>query len=630
MWLLDQLESDTPTYNISNAVRLAGRLNVESLGRSLKEIVSRHEALRTTFAAVDGEPVQVISPVTDVDLPIDDLTTLPEAEREDEAKRRARQEARSPFDLERGPLFRAKLLRLGEEEHLLLLTMHHVVSDGWSMGVFWRELGALYGAFSEGKPSPLAELPIQYADYALWQRQWLTGEVLDSQLTYWKERLAELSPLELPTDRPRSAAQTHRGASQELLLSESLTEALKDLARREGATLFMVLLGAFQVLLSRYAGQEDVAVVTPIAGRTRAETEGLIGFFVNTLVMRTDLSGDPTFREVLSRVREVALGAYDHQELPFEKLVEELRPERDLSRVPFSPVMFALQNMPREALKFPNLSLERQRGRSGTVKFDLSLIFYQRAKGLKGGLTYNADLFDEAAVQRMLSHFQTLLEGIVKDPDRHLSELPLLSEAERHQLLFEWNDTATEYPRDRCVHERFEEQVERTPDAVAVVRGDEQLTYRELNGRANQLAHHLRALGVGPEVLVGICVERSLEMVVGLLGILKAGGTYVPLDPSYPATRLKFILGDTRAPVLLTQERLVEGLPDKHGAEVVRLDADWPAIARKAEENVTSRATADNLAYVIYTSGSTGQPKGVMIGHRALSSYVAAATAAYK
>ncbi|HZH99277.1 MAG TPA: condensation domain-containing protein, partial [Fimbriimonadaceae bacterium] len=302
MWLLDQLEPDTPTYNISNAVRLAGRLNVESLGRSLKEIVSRHEALRTTFAAVDGEPVQVISPVTDVDLPIDDLTTLPEAEREDEAKRRARQEARRPFDLERGPLFRAKLLRLGEEEHLLLLTMHHVVSDGWSMGVLWRELGALYGAFSEGKPSPLAELPIQYADYALWQRQWLTGEVLDSQLTYWKERLAELSPLELPTDRPRSAAQTHRGASQELVLSESLTEALRDLARREGATLFMVLLGAFQVLLSRYAGQEDVAIGTPIAGRTRAETEGLIGFFLNTLVMRTDLSGDPTFREVLSRV----------------------------------------------------------------------------------------------------------------------------------------------------------------------------------------------------------------------------------------------------------------------------------------------------------------------------------------
>jgi acyl carrier protein len=359
MWLLDQLEPDTPTYNISHALRLSGTLETEALKRSFTEIVSRHEALRTTFAAVDGEPVQVISPVTDVDLPIDDLTTLPEAEREDEAKRRARQEARSPFDLERGPLFRAKLLRLGEEEHLLLLTMHHVVSDGWSMGVFWRELGALYEAFSEGKPSPLAELPIQYADYALWQRQWLTGEVLDSQLTYWKERLAELSPLELPTDRPRSAAQTHRGASQELLLSESLTEALKDLARGEGATLFMVLLGAFQVLLSRYAGQEDVAIGVPIAGRTRAETEGLIGFFLNTLVMRTDLSGDPTFREVLSRVREVALGAYDHQELPFEKLVEELRPERDLSRSPLFQVLFNMQNVPASRIELPGLTMER-------------------------------------------------------------------------------------------------------------------------------------------------------------------------------------------------------------------------------------------------------------------------------
>src|SRR5829696_3565411 len=524
MWLLDQLEPGTPTYNISHALRLSGTLDAEALRRSLEEIVSRHEALRTTFAAVDGEPVQVISAATDVELPIEDLTTLPEAERENEAKRLARQEARSPFDLERGPLVRAKLLRLGEEEHLLLLTMHHIVSDGWSMGVFWRELGALYGAFSEGKPSPLAEPPIQYADYALWQRQWLTGEALDRQLTYWKERLADIPNLNLPTDHPRPAVQTHRGASQKLMLSESFSEALEDLARREGATLFMVLLGAFQVLLSRYAGQEDVAVGTPIAGRTRAETEGLIGFFVNTLVMRTDLSGDPSFREVLSRVREVALGAYDHQELPFEKLVEELKPERDLSRTPLFQVFFNMVNVPAARVEPPGLTMERLPSPDVEAKFELTLIFYERAKALKGGLTYNADLFDEATVQRMLSHFQTLLEGIVKDPDRHLSELPLLSEAERHRLLFEWNDTHAEYPRDRRIHTLFEEQAERTPDAVAVVFEDEQLTYQELNGRANQLAHHLRALGVGPEVLVGICVERSLEMVVGLLGILKAGG----------------------------------------------------------------------------------------------------------
>ena len=630
MWLLDQLEPGSPTYHISHALRLSGTLDTEALKRSLKEILSRHEALRTTFAAVDGEPVQAISDTIDTKLPVQDLSGLPQAEREAEAKRLALEEKRRPFDLERGPLFRARLLRLDEEEHVLLISMHHIVSDGWSMGVFWRELGALYGAFARGGPSPLPELPIQYADYALWQRQWLKGEVLEEQLVYWKDQLAELPVLELPTDHPRPAVQTHRGARQSLALPESLTNALKKLSRQEGTTLFMVLLGALQVLLSRYSGQEDIAIGTPIAGRTRAETEELIGFFVNTLVMRTDLSGDPSFREVLSRVREVALGAYDHQDLPFEKLVEELQPERDLSRVPLSQVFFALQNVPQEALTLPNLALEQQKVESGTVKYDLSFFLSEEEQSLKGRLVYNAGLFDDATIERMLGHLQTLLKGIVEDPERHLSELPLLSEAERYQLLFEWNETATVYPRDRCVHERFEEQVERTPDAVAVVCGDEQLTYRELNRRANQLAHHLRTLGVGPEVLVGICVERSLEMVVGLLGILKAGGTYVPLDPSYPAARLKFILGDTRAPVLLTQERLVEGLPDKHGAEVVRLDADWPIIARKAEENFTSRATADNLAYVIYTSGSTGRPKGVMIEHRALSSYVAAAITSYE
>ena len=629
MWLLDQLDPDTPTYNISHALRLSGTLDAKALKRSLEEIVSRHEALRTTFAAVDGEPVQVIAPTIDTKLPVEDLGGLPQSERE-ARERLALGEKRRPFDLERGPLFRARLLRLDEEEHVLLVSMHHIVSDGWSMGVFWRELGALYGAFSRGGPSPLAELPIQYADYALWQRRWLEGEVLEEQLGYWKDQLAELTTLKLPTDHPRPQVQTHRGARRSLTLPESLTQALKELSRQEGTTLFMVLLGALQVLFSRYSGQEDVAVSIPIAGRTRAETEELIGFFVNTLIMRTDLSGDPSFREVLSRVREVALGAYDHQDLPFEKLVEELQPERDLSRVPLSQVFFALQNMPQEDLKLPNLTLERQKVESGTVKFDLSFFMVEEEQGLKGRLVYNADLFDDTTIERMLRHLQTLLKGIVEDPDQQLSELPLMGEAERHQLLFEWNGTATEYPRDRRVHELFEEQVERTPGAVAVICGDEQLTYRELNRRANQLAHHLRALGVGPETLVGICVERSLEMVVGLLGILKAGGAYVPLDPSYPATRLEFILADTQAPVLLTQERIVERLPDKHGTEIVCLDADWPLIARQAEENVTSRAAADNLAYVIYTSGSTGQPKGVMIEHRAIISYVAASIAAYE
>src|SRR5215213_423074 len=433
LWFLDRMKPGTTAYNISTAVRLTGWLNVETLGRSLEEIVRRHEVLRTTFAAVDGEPVQVISAVTDVELPIEDLSALPEAEREEAVQRWVHEAAREPFDLERGPLFRAGLLRLSEEEHVLLVTMHHVVSDGWSMGVFWRELGALYEAFLRGEPSPLEEPPVQYADYALWQRQWLSGEVLEEQLGYWKEQLAELPVLELPTDHPRPAVQTHRGARRSLTLPGSLTEALRDLARREGSTLFMVLLGAFQALLARYAGQEDIAIGTPIAGRTRAETEGLIGFFVNTLVMRTDLSGDPSFREVLSRVREVALGAYDHQDLPFEKLVEELQPERDLSRVPLSQVFFALQNVPREDLKLLNLTLERQNVEGGTVKFDLSLFLFEEDQGLKGRLVYNADLFDDATIERMLGHLQTFLRGIVEDPDRHLSELPLLSEAERHR-----------------------------------------------------------------------------------------------------------------------------------------------------------------------------------------------------
>jgi amino acid adenylation domain-containing protein len=629
LWLLDQLEPGTSTYNTHKAIRLSGALDAGALQRSLGEIVSRHEALRTTFTAVDGEPVQVIAPSMDVELSTEDLSGLPQAEREARATRSAGEEARRPFDLERGPLVRARLLRLGEEEHLLLYTMHHIVTDGWSTGVFWRELGALYEAFSSGEPSPLVEPAIQYADFAVWQRGWLTGEVLEEQLGYWRHQLSDLPALELPTDRPRPAAvQAHRGARQRLELPEGSTRALKELARMEGATLFMVLLAAFQVLLSRYSGQEDIAVGTPIAGRNRPGDEGLIGRFVNTLVMRTDLSGDPTFRELLGRVREAALGAYDHQDLPFERLVEELQVHRDLSRVPLSPVMLALQNVPRESLQLPGLNLEQQEVEGGTVKYDLFFSMSEE-KGLKGGLAYNADLFDEAMIGRMVGHFRTLLEGIVAAPDRHLSELPLLTEEELHQLLEEWNGTETPYSQDRCIQELFEEQVERTPDAVAVVFEEQQLTYRELNRRANQLAHHLRALGVGPGVLVGICAERSVEVVVGLLGILKTGGAYVPLDPAYPKERLSFMLEDARAPVLLTQERLVGGLPE-HVATVVRLDADWPVIAQEAEENPTSGTAADDLAYVIYTSGSTGRPKGVMIEHRALSSYVAAAIAAYE
>jgi non-ribosomal peptide synthetase component F len=539
LWFLDQLEPHNSAYNIREAFRLTGPLNVPALEQSFNEIVRRHESLRTSFAAEGG-------------LDVVDLQEVPKAEREKESLRLATEQARRPFDLSQAPLLRSTLLRLNKEEHMLLLTLHHIVSDGWSTGVLFREL----------KPSPLPELPLQYADFALWQREWLQGEVLQSQLSYWKGQLEGIPPvLEMPTDRPRPAVQTFRGAKQSVELGKALTEALGELSRREGVTLFMTLLAAFQVLLCRYTGQEQIVVGSPIANRNRAEIEGLIGFFVNTLALRTDLSGEPSFRELLARVREVALGAYAHQDLPFERLVEELQVGRDLSRNPLFQVMFVLQNGPGEGLKLPELSLTPVELSGGTAKFDLTLSLTETERGLRGSLEYDTELFDSATIRRMLGHYQRLLEGMVVDADRSISALELLTEAEREQLLVEWNDTRADYPEGLCIHELFEAQVERTPDAIAVVFEGEELTYGELNRRANRLAHYLRRLGVGPEVLVGICVERSLEMVVGLLGILKAGGAYVPLDPEYPRERLEFMLEDAQIPVLLTQQRLMADLP---------------------------------------------------------------------
>jgi len=621
LWFLDQLEPGSSAYNMPLAIRLTGRLKVAGLQQSLGEILRRHEVLRTTFITEHDRPVQRIAPVRAFTLPQIDLSALSEEQREAKARELASEEASRSFDLTAGPLLRATLLQLAPEEHVLLVTMHHIISDGWSMGIFYRELSALYEAFSQGKPSPFPELPIQYADFAVWQRQWLQGKELEEQLTFWKEQLRNISTLELPTDRPRPSVQTFCGAVHTVEFPKSLTEALWGLSRKEGVTLFMTLLAGFQSLLHRYTGQEDIVVGTPIANRNRAEIEGLIGFFVNTLVMRTDTSGDPAFRELLKRVRKTALGAYAHQDLPFEKLIMELQPERDLSRNPLIQVMFALQNFPFSDLDLTGLAIGKIEIKGTSTKFDLEIYLRETEEGLKGELVYNTDLFDSATIERMAGHYQMMLEGIVADPDQRLSELPLLTEAERHQLLVEWNDTEVEYPRDKCVHELFEEQVERTPDAIAVVFEDQQLTYRQLNSRANQLAHYLMRKGVGPEVLVGICVERSLEMVIGILGILKAGGAYVPLDPTYPKERLSFMLDDARVPVLLTQQRLVKELPT-HGAVVICLDADWGAvIAQENKENTVSGVKADNLAYVIYTSGSTGQPKGVLIEHQALASH---------
>jgi amino acid adenylation domain-containing protein len=615
LWFLDQLEPGSTVYNVPGALRIRGPLKVAALEQSLNEIIRRHDALRTTFSVVEGELLQIISSSLNLSLPVVDLTDSSNREREEKARRLAGDEARRPFDLARGPLLRATLLRLGEEDHVLLLNMHSIVSDSWSMGVLYHELSVLYEAFLNAQPSSLPDLPIQYGDFAVWQREWLQGEVLEKQLSYWKKHLENVSTLQLPTDRPRPAVQSFRGERRSIELSEELAQGLKALSRNEGVTLFMTLLAAFQTLLHRYTGQNDVVVGSPIAGRNRAEIEGLIGFFVNTVILRTNISGNPTFQALLARVREMALGAYAHQDLPFEKLVEELQPKRSLSHSPLFQVMFVLQNAPSEALKFGGLSVSPVSVDSETAEFDLFLSMSESTKGIKASLEYNTDLFDAATIDRMLGHFQVLLKGIVDYPEVPIGILPLLTDAERHQLVSEWNETKTDYPRNKSIHQLLEEQAERTPNATAAVFEDQNLSYRELNQQANQLGHYLIELGVGPEVLVAICVERSFEMVVGMLGILKAGGAYVPLDPSYPKERLAFMLEDTKAVVLLTQERLVENLPE-HGGRVVCLDKDWEEIAQQGNDNPTSGITSDNLAYVIYTSGSTGKPKGVAIEHR--------------
>ncbi|MBW4434414.1 MAG: amino acid adenylation domain-containing protein [Pelatocladus maniniholoensis HA4357-MV3] len=621
LWFLDQLEPNSSFYNIAAAVRLKGRLNVAALQQSFNEIISRHEALRTNFQTIEGQPIAFISEAMPFTLAIFDISKLPANQQQAEVKQQASQEAQKPFDLKADLLLRVKLLRLHQEEHIILLTIHHIVSDGWSMGVLVRELATLYQAFCNRQPSPLPILPIQYVDFAAWQRQHLQGEVLKTQISYWLQQLKNAPKvLELPTDHPRPAIQTFRGATYSFELSDKLSFALNKLSQQQGSTLFMTLLAVFQTLLWRYTGSEDIAIGSPIANRNRAEIEGLIGFFVNTLVLRTKLAGNPTFSELLKRVREVALGAYAHQDLPFELLVEELQPERDLSHTPLFQVMFVLQNAPMSALELPGLTVSLLEDKSNTAKFDLSLYMTHTTEGLLGTLEYNTDLFEESSIQRMVRHLQTLLEAIVANPQQRLSELPLLTQIERHQLLREWNQTQAEYPQ-QCIHELFEAQVEKTPDTVAVVFEDQQLTYRELNARANQLGHYLRSQGVKPEVLVGICVERSLDMVIGLLGILKAGGAYIPLDPSYPKQRLEFILEDAKASVLLTQTSLLKAIP-QHKAQVVCLDADDQLIAQQSQENLLCELTTDNLAYIIYTSGSTGKPKGVQIPHRALSNFL--------
>ncbi|MCT7952695.1 amino acid adenylation domain-containing protein [Ancylothrix sp. C2] len=618
LWFLDQLQPNSSFYNIPLALRLSGQLNIAALESSINEIIQRHEALRTHFATIEGQPVQVIASSLNYQVQVVNLLHLSETKREIEVQRCVNEEANRPFNLEREPLFRVTLLQLDQIEYVLLFTIHHIISDGWSLSVLLKELTELYKGFYTFKPANLPSLPVQYADFAVWQRQWLTGEILETQLRYWKEQLSNAPALsELPTDRPRPAVQTFRGGYHHAVLPLELSAELTALSKRAGVTLFMTLLAAFQTLLYRLSGQDDIVVGTPVAGRNRQEIEGLIGFFVNTLVLRTDLSGNPTFEGLLCRVREVALQSYAHQDLPFEQLVEALQPIRDLSYTPLFQVMFSLDDALVPAVKLPELTISPYPVEMGTAKFDLGLSMENTSSGLIGVWEYNTDLLDEATIARMAGYLQTLLEGIAANPTQPISALPLLTPAERHQLLVEWNNTWAEYPQDKCIHQLFEEQVERTPDAVAVLFEGEQLTYRELNTKANQLGHYLQSLGVKPEVSVGLCVERSFEMIVGILGVLKAGGAYVPLDPTYPQERLAFMLEDSSVSVLLTQKKLVENLPP-HSARIICLDSQWQEIVFHNTENPSTIVTPDNLAYVIYTSGSTGKPKGVLLAHQGL------------
>lgn len=670
LWFLAQLEAHSPLYNIPGTFHVQGQLNIGALEQSLNEVLRRHEVLRTAFKTVEGRPVPVISSVTSLFLPVIDLSELPQPQQQAQVNQLAHREAQQPFALDTSPLLRVKLLRLGEEEYVMLFTMHHIVSDGWSMGILVREIAALYQAFCNGQSSPLSELPIQYADFAAWQRQWLQGEVLETQLSYWRQHLRGApAVLELPIDHPRPAIQTFQGATCAFQLSQELSVALKRLSQQEDSTLFMTLLAAFKTVLYRYTEREDIVVGSPIANRNRSEIEGLIGFFVNTLVLRTSLSDNPTFRELLHRVRDVTLEAYTHQDLPFEQLVEALQPQRSLSYTPLFQVMFALQNAPMSEIELSGLTFSAIENNTETAQFDLTLSMQETEEGLTGTFKYNTDLFKAATIERMVGHLQVLLEAVVANCDRQLNELPLLTEPEQHQLLVEWNNTSAEYPQQKCIHQLFEEQVERAPNAIAVVFENQQLTYRELNDRASRIARYLQKLGVGLEVLVGICVERSVDMVAGLLGILKAGGAYMPLDPAYPKERLAFILSDSQVPVLLTQQKLVAALP-KSQARVVCLDTHWEEIAKENTANLTleedrrreaegrrflsdgvsdpcylrsrasaqgihrascpvpsafsDEATLENLAYVIYTSGSTGQPKGVQILHGALANFLSA------
>ncbi|MBV9788317.1 MAG: amino acid adenylation domain-containing protein, partial [Chloroflexi bacterium] len=616
-WFLDRLDPGSTVYSVPVAVQLSGALDVAALTASLDEIVRRHESLRTTIVVVDGQPMQAVSQPRSIGLPLVSLADLPPKEQTEQLERKITEEIQQPFDLEQGPLIRATLFQIAPDEHVLLVLLHHIICDGWSLGVLVRELAACYAAALHQQQAALPPLPIQYADYAVWQQQWMGSAEAEQQLAYWREQLADAPPLlELPSDGPRPAVPSRRGTHHAFRLPATLTQALHDLSRREGVTLFQTLLAAFQVLLLRYTGQSDLLVGTPTAGRRRAELEGLIGCFVNTLALRGDLSGNPSFRELLQRARTVTLQAYAHQYLPFDRVVAEVQPERTLQAAPLVQVFFVLQNAPLPPLELAGLTMRRLPLDPGTVQYDLTLNLEAIDGELWGRIEYSTDLFTAATIGRMAGHLQTLLTAIVAHPEQQIAYLPLLSEAEQ-QTLIGWNRREAAYAHDTMVQQLIEAQAEHRPDATAISYENVSLCYAELNARANQLAHYLRAQAVDRQVPVALLVERSPEMIVGMLAILKAGTAYLPLDPSYPAERLQYMLADSQAALILTQDRLADRLQAEE-RQIFRIDADWPRLATYPTTNPQDTSLPEQLAYIIYTSGSTGQPKGVAVAQRSL------------